>query len=284
MIADWETNTVYFTASLARKTPRLWERLQAILSANGIAPRRLTGAKDIWARDFMPVQVANRAFVKFRYEPSYLRDCPHLVTGPAICKQMPFLDEMHYSDIRLDGGNVVASCNVAVLTDRIYSENPDWPQPELRKALCEALHVEECIVIPTEPEDTIGHSDGTVRFVDDRTVVLSDSATFNPRYGDEVREMLERHSLDVHLFPCFLDDTITNGIPSAVGNYTNFLRVGNLVLCPAFAATEDQQALTTLERLLPGVTVMPLECTKLAKEGGVLNCVSWTCAVAHCTP
>jgi agmatine deiminase len=277
MVADWKTNTVFFTSSLARRVPRVWERLQATLTANGIAPRRLTGAKDIWARDFMPIQIGDGEFVKFRYEPSYLRDCPSLITGPAICKQLPFLEAMQSSDIRLDGGNVVASRSLAILTDRVYSENPDWRPTELRKALREALGVEECILIPAEPEDTVGHSDGIVRFIDDRTVVLSGYGTFNPRYGDEVRKVLDRHSLDVHLLSCFLDETVKNGIQSAVGNYTNFLRVGNLVICPAYGAAEDQEALATLSRLLPSATIVPLESVQLAKEGGVLNCISWTC-------
>jgi agmatine deiminase len=279
VVADWETNTVFFTASLARRMPRLWLRLQATLAANDIAVRRLAGARDIWARDFMPIQVADGTFVKFRYEPGYLRDAASRITGARICKQLPFLKDMRSSDIRLDGGNVVASRDLAILTDRIYSENPSWRESDLRQALCTALQVQECLLIPAEPDDTIGHADGIVRFIDEQTVVLSDYASFNPRYGDCVRTILERHSLRVELLPCFLDATVNDGIPSAVGNYTNFLRVGNLVLCPGYGVAADQTALQTLQGLLPDATVLSIECTDVAREGGVLNCVSWTCCL-----
>lgn len=223
MIADWDTNTVFFTASLAGRFPRFWGQLQAILATTRIPVHILEGARDIWARDFMPVQVDENQFVKFRYKPDYLVGRDHERTGPEVCMQVGFLDRMQISEICLDGGNVVASSNRAILTEKVYSENPEWQRPALRRELCKALQVEECIFIPPDPEDEFGHADGVVRFIDDQTVVMSDYSSVDPRYGERVRKALDGHALNVHLLPYFADPTDDDDCLSAVGNFVNFL-------------------------------------------------------------
>ena len=55
-----------------------------------------------------------------------------------------------------------------------------------------------------------------------------------------------------------------------------FLRVGDLVVVPVYGAAQDDAACRKLEELLPGARIVPLRCEGLAREGGVLNCVSWT--------
>jgi agmatine deiminase len=66
-------------------------------------------------------------------------------------------------------------------------------------------------------------------------------------------------------------------ISSAVGNYVNYLRLGSLVLLPTYGCHDDEKATATLERVLPkGSAIIPIRSSKLANEGGVLNCVSWT--------
>ena len=66
------------------------------------------------------------------------------------------------------------------------------------------------------------------------------------------------------------------GIASAVGNYANFLRVGNLVIIPEFDQKEDQAVQRLMASWLPHTKLESLRCETLAGEGGVLNCVTWT--------
>jgi agmatine/peptidylarginine deiminase len=56
--------------------------------------------------------------------------------------------------------------------------------------------------------------------------------------------------------------------------------MAGLVLMSACGVPEDDVARRTLERLLPGSTVVPVRCEKLAREGGALNCVTWTVQTA----
>jgi len=280
MIPDWHTTHAYFSGLLPDRHPALWERLTAVLRSADLQFGLLNGTRDIWARDYCPLQVSGRRFIKFRYRPDYLRGrYADLITGDEVCGQLAGLGEIYHSDIFADGGNVVASATTVVVTDKIFRENPRREPNELRSALARRLEVEHCIIIPTEPGDAIGHSDGVVRFLDDTVVVVNDYATLAPGYGKRLRGILAAQGLSVEPIPYFCEDRIIAGISSAVGNYINFLRVGDLILLPVYGHRKDDQVCRTLERLCPKATICPLECRSLAREGGVLNCVSWTVSV-----
>src|SRR5262249_36578661 len=142
---------------------------------------------------------------------------------------------------------------------------------ELAEVLCA-----EVVVVPKEPYDVVGHADGVVRFLDEGRVAVNDYSRVDPRYGRRLEAALRRHGLAVERLPYAPTDEEHDGIPSAEGCYLNYLRVGKLVVVPAFGLPQDDPACRTLENLLPGATVVPLRCGELARRGGVLNCVAWT--------
>ena len=132
--------------------------------------------------------------------------------------------------------------------------------------------------------DVIGHADGVVRFFDDQMVAVNDYSKLDPGYGRRLGRVIERAGLRAEPVPyCPVDDE-HDGIPSAVGNYLNFLRVGGFVVMPAYGLPEDGAACRVIERLLPGTEVVPLRCEDLARDGGVLNCVAWTLRAAADLP
>jgi agmatine deiminase len=76
--------------------------------------------------------------------------------------------------------------------------------------------------------------------------------------------------------PYFVEDRVTDGITSAVGCYVNYLRTDKLLILPVFGVARDEAALRRFESLFAGTRVVPLPCTRLARQGGCLNCISWT--------
>lgn len=176
----------------------------------------------------------------------------------------------------LDGGNVVASRSKVILTDKVYKENPFIERPQLRQRLEEAFQA-ECIFIPKQAGDGIGHSDGVVRFVSENRVLVNDYSTVDPGYGTRLRSLLKKKSLEVETLPMFEEKgTGKHGVAPAVGIYINFLRVGDAVVIPAYDRPEDQLALEKMRAVLPEARMFQLPCRSLAEKGGVLNCVSWT--------
>jgi agmatine deiminase len=278
MIPDWETNCCYLSRLLADRHPALCRQLTGVLDTHGIPVRFLEGTRDIWARDYCPIQVAANRFVKFRYFPDYLRgEHEGLVTdADTICQQLDGLGCCQRSDINLDGGNVVATRTTAIVTDKVYRENAGWQRGQLRRDFREALELADCVLIPKEPYDPIGHADGVVRFLDEGLAVVNSYSKVAPAYGTRLRKALQQAGLTVAELPYSQERAAYDGIPSAVGNYVNFLRIGQLIIVPAYGVADDDGACRTLEQLCPDAQVVSLPCTELAREGGVLNCITWT--------
>lgn len=274
MIPDWEHNCVYLADLLRDRHPSVFNGLQDILSSHGIQVRILSKVRDVWARDYCSVQVLPKTFVKFRYDPDYLRDDPELRTGDEVLDSLRDLGWCSRSSITLDGGNVVGSKTKAVVTDKIYRENPGWFRPNLEVKLQKLLHIDRLIVVPREPFDPIGHSDAMVRFIDEQTVLVNDYSQVDPAFGERLYQVLRRHRLKIEQIPYYHEKKTVAGIPSAVGNFANFLRTEKVLVVPIYGSEHDEPALRKLEFVFPGLPIVPLNCTDLAREGGCLNCVT----------
>lgn len=274
MIAEWDTNRLFVSNLLEAKHPALVASLRAAMK--GVAIEIIPGTNDIWCRDYMPVPLDDDRFCQFVYNPDYLRDDQHLITPPEVCR-LSFMKNHRQESIVLDGGNVVASRTKVILTEKVYKENPRIERPRLRDRLEQIFQV-ECIFIPQDQGDEVGHSDGVVRFITENRVLMSDCSTVDPGYGEKVRRVLEKKGLEVEMLPMFEEKKRRRPgyLPSAVGVYVNYLRVGNVVVVPGFGRPEDVPALEQIRRVMPKAVVSQVQCRSLAEEGGVLNCVSWT--------
>lgn len=262
---------VYISDLLPQRFPAIAEGLRV---AFGLAVRTISGTKDIWCRDYMPVEVNPGSFVQFRYDPDYLKDEPHLRTEDA--GRLVGLDSRR-SDLVVDGGNVVRLGGTAIMTDKVYRENRNHERTRLLELLRETLQVERLVIIPTEPYEPLGHSDGVLRFVDERTLLVNDYSGVEPRYGRRLNDVLRKHGFEIVLLPYtpVLTPAHSGEIPPAAGVYVNVVEANRTVVVPVYGKVEDDVALSVIGKAMPGRRVVPLTCGDLAAEGGVLNCVTW---------
>lgn len=260
---------IYFSSLLPTLYPTDAETLFATLAAHDVPCALLDGTRDIWLRDFMPVRTGSGKLVSFRYEPSYLRDCPELRTDfrRDIAPQLALTPL--YSDINLDGGNVVFSPSGAhvLISDRVFSENPEYPPAALVRELSELLEA-EVIVLPSLKSDMTGHVDGMARFLNDRTV-LCNRPLSSCGFEQKVKRSVQDCGLDAVDFPF-----VPTGGVSAVGCYLNYLETEQAVFLPVFGLKQDGEAVSAAERLFPK-PVIPVMIPHIAAEGGCLNCISW---------
>jgi agmatine deiminase len=276
MIADHETNVVYVADTLEKRFPSVHRGLHAILQEHGIPLRIIPGTRDIWCRDYMPIQVSEDRFVQFRYAPDYLTGkYRHLIANGEIGPGLPFLKNVVRSENVLDGGNIVAWNGRAFLTEKIFRENPGLSRLAVVDRLKRDLGVPELILIPQEPFDPIGHSDGMVCWLDERTVLINDYSKVSQSFRSRMQRCIGRHALDFIELPYDPASSASGGIPSATGNWMNFLRVRDVLVVPTFGTQEDQHALGILCDLHPRSSVETIDCHELAAEGGVLHCVTW---------
>lgn len=277
MITEASCNRVYFSARIVDRFPGLWQELRAILDRHHIDVAFLAHTKDIWVRDFMPVQVAPKELVKFRYSPDYLRDLPNLITLGEVCEQISHLGMMQHSELIVDGGNVVGAPGKAIMTEKVFVENQNLPRKEVIARLKDELQIDDLVLIPWNRHDEYGHADGVVRFVDNNTVLMNNYPTEESGYAREVAARVRRHGLSIEVCPYYYENFVaSDGSSSAVGCYVNYLRLANLIVVPAFGDPRDDTAVKKIESLFPGVTVEQVDCRFLARAGGVLNCASWT--------
>ncbi|SIO63259.1 Agmatine/peptidylarginine deiminase [Singulisphaera sp. GP187] len=276
MIADNEANVVYVADTLEWRFPSVFEGLRTILEKHGIPFRTIRGTRDVWCRDYLPIQVTEDRFVQFRYSPDYLTGkYKHLRADGEIGPTLPFIRNCVRSEIVLDGGNVVGRGDRAIVTDKVLCENPGRPRSQLFHELKDALNLRELIVIPQEPLDPIGHSDGMVRWLDDRRVVVNDYRDIGERFRSRMLRSLERFRLEPIEIPYCPQNGGRGGISSAVGNWANFLHVGGLIILPIFGLEDDQTVLQKLRERCPQNAIEGVVCRDLAEEGGVVNCVTW---------
>lgn len=77
---------------------------------------------------------------------------------------------LSFSDIVLDGGNLVRCSDYVVMTEKIFEENPGKSPARLLDQL-ESLFGAELILLPWDTREIYGHTDGLLRYVGDKTVV-----------------------------------------------------------------------------------------------------------------
>jgi agmatine/peptidylarginine deiminase len=235
------------------------------------------GTKDILIRDYAPLPIGLTKFVQFVYQPDYLQDGhENSITSPKVFQSLSFIHDRLSSRIILDGGNVVSNSRIALLTEKVFDENPDLTEHELESKLTKLLGVERLLFVPIEPSDDIGHSDGMVRFLDEQTVVVNDYRRMYRTFCFKLESAINKVGLRLTRLPYSPENKRFDGIWSAIGNYVNYLRVGNLIILPAFNRSSDEEARRLMQLWLPNAKVESLECRELARKGGVLNCATWT--------
>jgi agmatine/peptidylarginine deiminase len=160
------------------------------------------------------------------------------------------------------------------MTEKIFDENPRWSRSRLLAELERLLEVDRVIVIPIEPGDVTGHADGVVSFADRATVVVNVYRRVDGDFRRVLVRRLRAADLNVVEMPyCPLSGS-SEGLPSAVGNYVNFLQINRLLVVPRYGLPQDDEARKVLGEVSHGSRVDALNCRAVANYGGALNCIT----------
>lgn len=268
--------TVYLSELLMDKYPETCKNLIAILEKHHVKYSFIKGTKDIWCRDYMPVQTESGKFIQFRYDPSYLKGKKEWEDSRSDVKEVCRLNNIDatFSDINLDGGNVLICDGMAILSDRIFTENPDYEKDSLINELSKLLEC-EIIIIPAQKGDYTGHADGMVRFVDRNTILGNKLADECKYWQKGMQKVIDTYNLTYIDVPFITDIKDPKHPGSAIGIYVNYLEVNDLIVMPIFNRDEDRQVLEILQRTFPNKIIETIDYNDVAKEGGLLNCTTW---------
>lgn len=280
-----EKPTVYMSELLKIKYPETCGRLIQILEKHNISFSFLKGTKDIWCRDYMPIQTASGRFVQFKYDPSYLKGNKEWedsrTDAQDVLKANNIDIEVIPSEINLDGGNVLICDDRAIISDRIFSENPNMNQERLLDELGKLLEC-EIIIIPSHRsiyDDFTGHADGMVRFVN-RNIILGNKLADEYQYIQKgMQKVIEQYNLKYIDIPFFIPQDKKHP-DSAIGVYVNFLEVENLIVLPVFGRDEDKEVFNIIKGAFPDRDIETINYNDVAQEGGLINCTTWVANVS----
>ena len=269
IVSDADTNMIYISSWLEDECPHFYPRFLEALKENDIPFKIMKRTNDIWARDYMPIQIYDNRFVQYSYNPDYLQekqeDRESITDVDAVCQEIGI--ECVKTDLIIDGGNVVKAGQYIIMTEKVYKENPNLTPAEIRNQLRKLFHC-DLIMLPWDKNEKYGHADGIVKAIDDHTVLLTNYADYDSQTAERFSKILSQY-FDVKTL--HYSET-SNDLNWA---YINFLRVGDVIILPGLNIPEDQQALQQIKRYYPSCKVVQIDSSEVVKKDGALNCITW---------
>lgn len=283
---DYKTNRVFFSACFTEKYRKCAKAIKNALSENGIViEKKIRNTKDIWARDYMPIQVGKNKFMRYIYHPDYLVKVDkyrQYITDNPICD---FLKDKEIVDcnVVLDGGNIVVCGNKMILTEKVFAENAGLSPFEITKRI-ESASGKQVIWIPVDPHEVeeaqknnslpLCHADGILHAIDEETILLSNYRDYDLAYRSKLIERVSPY-FKIKEFEFGDKQTKNSWI------YINYLQVGNVVLMPILNESADELAAEELREYLQVDTILKIDSNELTFDaadfnvGGSLHCISW---------
>lgn len=270
MIYDSDSDEVWLSPWLRSEFPDIFAGLTATLEKYRVTCGTIPLTRDLWCRDYMPIQIDDGRFVCYSYRPDYLTksssDRRFITDSREVCRRLRL--DAKYSDIVIDGGNVVKAGSRIIMTEKVFAENPGYERSSLVREL-ERLFECELLFLPWDRAEKYGHSDGIVKAVSDDTVLMTNYADFDADMAREIKRCL---SASFHVeelrYDCRKKD-------SRSWAYINFLTVGNLIVLPLLGSEYDEPAFAQIETCYPNCTIVQLDVSRAIAAGGGLNCITW---------
>lgn len=270
MIHDSDANEVWLSPWLRSEFPEIFSGLRAILKKHDVKCETIPQTKDLWCRDYMPIQIDDNRFVCYTYCPDYLTkhasDGQFITDSHKLCRHLQ-LDAKH-TDIIIDGGNIVKVGSRIIMTEKVFAENPQYDRNLLIREL-ESLFECDLLFLPWDKAEKYGHSDGIVKAISDDTVLMTNYADFDIHMADEIKKRL---SVAFNVETLHYDSRKKDLRSWA---YINFLTVGRFIVLPMLNSEYDSQALSQIEACYPDYTIEQLDVSRSVAAGGGLNCITW---------
>lgn len=282
LMHDKDTNLVYFSPWLKDNKeghPEFYKRLKDVLNEMEIEFKELKSTNDYWTRDYMPIQLGENEFLKYRYYPDYLVNSKKKSDIETVTNATKVLRGMGVScrstNLIIDGGNMVPCGPYIVMTDKVFSENRIKKDDADFKALLESELGHPVIIIPWTPheDDVYGHSDGFIKWCGDNRILMGNHGDCYPDEADSIRRIMESYGFEVTEMR--FKDKVDTPCYELNWAYINFLQVGKNIIMPKFDIPEDAIALQYIQEAFQDCNIRQIEMAEIAREGGALHCLSW---------
>lgn len=268
----------------------------------------IKNTEDIWCRDYMPIPLRHRRgkngeqlYALYRYWPDYLDndeenpDWQKYITNQARACESVGIHHKQCVELGLtfDGGNYVDCGEYAVVTKKVFDENPYLTEGQVIRRLEETFN-QKIVVIPwkrvhvngrdEKEDDVYGHSDGFVTYLGGNSVLLTNCAewsttsNFSKKDAEDVKNKLEEKGLEVKVLSFSDHEKDSNSGVINDWAYINMVILDKVVLMPVIGSkTIDPKAEEQVQQLFPNRKVITVELpNSILKQGGALHCCTWS--------
>jgi len=249
---------------------------------------------DAWCRDHGPAFLVNRregkkAIVDWnynawggKYPPFDLDDVIPTRIGEALGL------EVFHPGIIMEGGSVDFNGAGTVITSTCcllnVNRNPHLSQAEIEKYICD-FYGQEKVLWVTEGvvgDDTDGHIDDTVRFVNQDTVITvieekKSDANYEPlqRNLEDLKKMRLLNGKQLNIIELHMPDEVIWEGQSLPASYGNFYIANHAVVVPTFRHDKkDAKALDIIGACFPDRKVVGIDSTDIIWGLGSFHCLS----------
>jgi agmatine deiminase len=249
---------------------------------------------DAWCRDHGPAFLINPKAVEKKvvvdwnynawgnkYPPYDLDD----VIPTRIASQLGL--PVYHPGIIMEGGSVEFNGGGTVLTSTCCllneNRNPHLKRPDVEQYLHDYYGVSQVLWIEEgiSGDDTDGHVDDTVRFVNDDTVL----SVVEENKGDENYQPLQENLRQLskmrlssgkqfNIVELPMPDPVIYEHQRLPASYANFYISNGSVIVPVFQCSNDDKALQIIQRCFPGRNVIGIDSTDIIWGLGSFHCLS----------
>ena len=249
---------------------------------------------DAWCRDHGPAFLLNRdaskkkAIVDWNYNawggkyPPY--DLDDVV--PTLIARHFDLPVFH-PGIIMEGGSVEFNGEGTVLTSECCllnpNRNPQLNKQQIENYLCNYYGVQQVLWVKEgiEGDDTDGHIDDTVRFVNKDTVLTvieddkdDENYTLLKENRDDLSRMRLFNGTQLNIVELPMPDAVIFEEQRLPASYANFYIANHAVIVPTFRCNNDDRALEIIQSCFPGREVVGIDSTDIIWGLGSFHCLS----------
>ena len=194
---------------------------------------------------------------------------------------------VYHPGIIMEGGSVEFNGKGTLITSTCCllnkNRNPDLKQDQIEKYLVDYYGVEQILWVDEGivGDDTDGHIDDTVRFVNEDTVL----AVVEENKKDENYDLLQKNLVDLkkmrllngkqlHIVELPMPDEVVYQGQRLPASYANFYIANRSVIVPVFRCGKDERALQIIQQCFPERKVIGLDSTDIIWGLGSFHCLS----------
>jgi len=264
-----------FPASTSERT-----NMQNYLTSNGIPLDSITfmiySKNSIWMRDygphFMRKQDRTEGIVDFIYN----RPRPRDDSLPVFIGSQWGIP-VYGSPLSHPGGNFMQDgIGTGFYSNLIYEENGGYTPAQIATLMMQYNGLEQVIPLKRINIEYTGHIDLWTKILNDTLIMVGEYAAGHPNdtvldnRADSLTRCKNREGFPYRVvripMPWSLDD--------APPTYLNSFFFNNKILVPTWGVAEDTTGLRIYRDVLPGYTVVGINCSGMGGSGGAIHCIT----------